>query len=206
MIKGLSNKNRGMTLAETLIALAIFVAVIVAVGSFQVSIFSNQRTVAGSLQTAQDSQVILKTMLTELRSAVPGMNGAYPIVSAATSSLSFFSDVDRDGSAEQITYTLIGNVLYRATIQPTGSPVVYNPAQQATSSILYNVRNATTTPVFQYYDQNYTGTSSPLTIPVNISAVRLISIRLYLDVYVNQAPAVRSYTAQVSLRNLKSNL
>jgi len=196
----------GMTLIETMIALAIFVAVIVAVGSYQVSVFSNQRVVSGNFQTAQEAQVILKTLLTELRATAPAADGSYPIVSAGTSSISFFSDPDNDGQTEEITYTLIGNTLYRAIIQPTGTPAIYNPANQATSSLLTDVRNSTSTPVFQYYDQNYTGTSSPLSIPVNIPSVRLIQINLALDVILNQAPAVRTYTTQVSLRNLKTNL
>ncbi len=59
--------DSGFTLVEVFISMAIFVAVMVAVGTFLVNIYSNNRTVSGSFQTAQDAQVILKTMLTELR-------------------------------------------------------------------------------------------------------------------------------------------
>lgn len=195
-----------MTLVELLTALAIFAAVIIAVGAFEVNIFQYQGSVSGSLSTAQDAQVILKTMLTELRSASTAANGAYPIVSAGTSSLSFYDDANNNGQAEEITYSLVNNILYRAVIQPTGSPAVYNPATQSTSSLLTDVHNATSTPVFQYFDQNYTGTSSPLSLPVSISSIRLVEISLTLDTNANQAPGPRTYTTQVSLRNLKTNL
>lgn len=105
-----------------------------------------------------------------------------------------------------MTYTLVGNTLYIAVIKPTGTPPVYNGSSQATSSLLTDVRNSSSTPVFQYFDQNYTGTSSPLSVPVNIPSIRLIKIALALDVLLNQAPAVMNYTTQVSLRNLKTNL
>ena len=113
-----SHYNKGMTLVEVLIALAIFVTIIFAVGAFEVDIFSYQGSVSGSLTTVQDSQIILKTMLTELRSAAPSATGSYPIVIAGTSSISFFSDPDNDGTTEQITYSYIKNTLYRAIIQP----------------------------------------------------------------------------------------
>ena len=201
-----SFKNRGMTLVETLIALAIFVAVIVAVSAFQVNIFINRNTVSSSLQTVQDAQVVLRTMLSELRSAAPAVNGIYTIALAGTSTLSFFSDPKNVGQTEEITYSLTGKTLYRSVIIPSGSPLWYNPANQTTSSLITNIRNSTSTPVFQYYDQNYTGTSSPLAMPVNVSSVRLVSITLTLDTDPNRSPTPRTYTIQVSLRNLKTNL
>ncbi|MDR3557898.1 MAG: type II secretion system protein, partial [Candidatus Pacebacteria bacterium] len=196
----------GFTLVEVFISMAIFVAVMVAVTTFLININSENRTISGSFETAQDAQVILKTMLTELRQASTAANGAYPIANAGTSSLTFFSDVDNDGSTEEITYSYIGNTLYRAIIQPTGSPLSYNLASQSTSSLLTDVRNSSSTPMFQYFDQNYTGTSSPLSLPISVSAVRLVKISLSLDVLINQAPGVQTYTTQVSLRNLKTNL
>ncbi len=195
-----------MTLVETLIALGIFAVVIVAVSAFQISLFNNQRVVSGSLQTAQDAQIILRTMLTELRSAAPGMNGAYPIASAATSSLIFFSDTNGDGQTEQIGYKLSSTTILRTTIPPTGSPASYLVSNTSTTTLLRNVRNSTSTAIFQYYDQNYTGTSSPMTIPVNIANVRLIQIGLTLDINPLLSPLPRTYTVQVGLRNLKTNL
>ena len=178
----------------------------VAITAFLVNIYSNNRTISGSFQTSEDAQVILKTMLTELRQASTASNGAYPIAFAGTSSIVFFSNVDSDSAMEEVTYSLIGSTLYRAVIQPTGSPLTYNVASQSTSSLLTDVRNSSSTPVFQYYDQNYTGSSSPLSLPINIPAVRLVKISLALDVLINQAPVVQTYTTQVSLRDLKTNL
>jgi hypothetical protein len=145
-------------------------------------------------------------MLTELRQAATAANGAYPIASAGTSSITFFSNANNSSSTEEITYSFASSTLYRSVIQPTGTPLVYNVSNQSTSSILTDVRNSSSTPMFQYFDQNYTGTSSALSMPINISAVRLIKISLSLDVLVNQAPGVQTYTTQVSLRNLKTNL
>jgi hypothetical protein len=145
-------------------------------------------------------------MLVELRSAAPAVNGIYTIASAGTSTFSFFSDPKNTGQTQKITYSLVGKTLYRAVISPSGSPLWYNPATQSTSSLLTNVYNSTSTPLFKYYDQNYTGTSSALTMPVNVSSIRLISVALTLDVDPNKSPIPRTYTIQTSLRNLKTNL
>lgn len=195
-----------MTLIETSVALAVFAAVFVAVAAFQANIFIHQRSVSGSLQTVQDAQIILKTMLAELRSAAPAVNGIYTIATAGTSTLSFFSDPKDTGQTQKITYSLIGNRLYRAVISPSGSPLWYNPATQSTTSLLSSVRNLSSMPVFQYYDENYTGTSSPLAQPVNVSSIHLISVTLSLDIDPNKSPIPRTYTTQISLRNLKTNL
>ena len=198
--------SRGMTLVEVFIALAIFVAVIGAVYAFELGIFSNQQTVSGSFQTAQNAQAILKNMLAELRSASPSANGVYPLAAAATSTLTFYSSPLATSTIEEISYALKGSTLYRAVTLPSGTPAIYNPATTATTTVLTGVTNGTTTDLFQYFDQNYTGTSSPLIQPVNLSSVTLVKINLVLDVNPKLAPAARTYTTQAAFRNLKTNL
>ena len=182
--------------------------VVIAVGTFEVNVFSYQGSISSSYQTAQSAQIMLKTMLVELREMSPGANGSYSLIKAATSSVSFFSDPDGDGITEQMTYSLVGTTLYKAIINPTGSSpsYVYNPANQSTTTLVTNVRNASSTPLFQYFDTNYNGTSSPLTIPVTTTAVRLIKVSLTLDIDPKRSPLPVTYTIQASLRNLKSNL
>ena len=195
-----------MTLAEVITALGIFVLIIAAVFVFETNVFSYNGSVSSSFQVAQDSQMLLRTMLSELREAVPGANGAYPLTSVGSTTISFFSDINNDGKAEQVTYTLVGTTLFRAVIKPSGTPVGYPVATQATTTIVMNVRNGTTTPTFEYFDTNYTGTSTPLSQPVTTTAVRLVKINITLDTDPTKSPAPITYTTQVSLRNLKSNL
>jgi prepilin-type N-terminal cleavage/methylation domain-containing protein len=200
------NKSKGMTLVELLVALAIFAVVMVAVGALGANIFRYKSDVSGSFQTNQSSHVIFKTILKELREIAPGANGAYPIAQAGSTTLAFFSDYDNDGVTEKITYALVGTNLYRAVIQPTGSPASYLTANQSTSTILTNVTNGNAIPSFEYFDSSYTGTSSPLVHPVNPSLVRLIKINQRLEIDPNRSPLPIIYSVQVNLRNLKSNL
>ncbi len=197
--------GRGMTLVEVLITLAIFVTVIAAVGTFEANTFIYQGEISNSFATAQNAQVILKTMLTELRETAPGVNGAYALVSTGSTSISFFSDPDNDGQTEQITYSLNGTTLTRSVIQPSGAPLGY-AGSPITTTLITNVRNGNTTPVFQYFDTNYNGTSSPLAQPISTAAVRLVKINIIIDLDPNRSPAPITYTVQTNLRNLKNNL
>ncbi len=201
-----SGGRRGMTLVEVLIALAIFVVVIVAVGTFEANIFRYQSSISGSYQTAQSAQIILKIMLQQIREAEPAANGAYTLANAGSTTMTFYSDPDNDGTAERITYSLIGTTIYQITIQPSGMPPSYNVASQSTTTLLRNVVNSLSTPVFQYYDTNYNGTSSPLAQPVTTTAVRLVKINATLDLDSNRSPVPITYTVQASFRNLKTNL
>ena len=191
---------------EVFISLAIFVAVITAVFAFQINLQTNSKVVTGSLETAQNAELILKTMLIELRSMALSANGVYPLVTAGTSTITFYSSPVSTTTIEQITYALKGTTLYRGVIMPSGTPAIYNPATQSTTTILTDIYNATSSPIFQYYDQNYTGTSSPLTQPINVSAVTLIKVSATLDVDPKLSPTPRTYSVQASLRNLKTNL
>jgi Tfp pilus assembly protein PilV len=208
MITKRNNKNdmRGMTLVEVLITLGIFVAIMFVVATFEYNVITYPKIVSGSLTTAQDAQVLLKTMLKEIRSMGPGADGSYPLVTASTSKISFFDDADNNGSMEEITYYMANSSIYRGVVQPSGSPATYNMNSQINKMILTNVRNTPSTPIFQYFNGNYSGTSSPLTQPVTTTDVRLIRIDLSLDVDVNKLPVPTTYTVQTSLRNLKSNL
>ena len=195
-----------MTLAETLVALSIFIIIMVVVATFQVNVFSYQKSVSGSFQTAQDAQVLLRVIMKELRSISPSANGAYPIESAGTSSIIFFSDSNGDGIVEKYAYNLVGSSLLKTITVPSGSPAIYNPVNQSTTTLVTNIRNSTSLPVFEYYDENFDGTTGALSMPIMVTSVRSIRVTLNLDVDPNRSPLPISYSAQIQLRNLKTNL
>lgn len=200
------NLQTGFTVVEMIVVVAIFAMISLAVANFQRSIFQTSSTVSGSLTTSYDARVILRTMTRELRTSSVGSNGSYPLVQAATSSITFFADIDSDNVREQVRYFLVGTNLRKGVIKPSGSPLSYVPANESVATIATNIRNSTSTPLFQYFSSSYDGTTAALTNPVSITAVRLVKINLTLDVDIRKAPVSRTYTSQVSLRNLKDNL
>ncbi len=200
------NSNRGMTLIEVIVTLGIFVIILMAVGRLQFNILDYNRYSSDYIQSGQDASSILRTMVKEMRIAKIGSNGSYPIAQAATSTIVFYSDIDSDGLQDQVRYYISTTTLKKGIIKPTGSPLTYVAANEKLSTLAYSLKNGTSTPLFEYFDNNYTGTSSPLSIPVNIPMVRLVRINLLIDADPKRSPLPRLYTSDVMLRNLKDNL
>lgn len=199
-------KNRGFTLAEIVVVVGIVGLIAVGLGQFQVDIFKNNKYAQDSLSSAQDARNILRVMIKELRVASPGSDGSFAIITAATNTMAFYSDVDGDGLKDKVRYYVSSNVLKKGLIKPTGNPPTYNSANEISTTLAYNVKNATSTALFEYYDGAYTGTSSPLVQPVTLTNIHLVKVNLMIDADPNRSPVVRSYTSQVNLRNLKDNL
>lgn len=197
--------KNGFTLIETLIAVGIFVAISTTIATFGQNIFFFNSDLNNSLSTQFDSRQIMRKMVAELRSASPSSLGSYTIASAGTSSLTFYTNIDNDPLKEQLRYFLQGGELRRGVVKPTGSPLTYNPASETITTVARDVVNGVT-PIFDYFDRNYMGTSSPLSLPVNILSVRLIRVTLILDKDPNRVPGPITTKTQVTLRNLKDNL
>jgi len=150
------------------VVIAILGIIMVSVGSFSVGIIKNNKYSQDALSSAQDARTILRTIVKELRSASRSNNGSYAIITAATNTISFYSDADGNGVKDQIRYYISTSTLRKGVITPTGSPLVYNSSNEVFSTLAYNMRNTATSSLFEYYDSNYAGTTTPLTQPVSV--------------------------------------
>ncbi len=200
--------KKGVTLAELMVVLGIFGLIMITVANFQKDVITNTKFSTDSLSSIQDARIILKLMVSELRSASPGTDGSFALAQVATNTITFYSDSDDDGLKEKIRYYISTstNTLMRGAIKPTGPPYVYNNANETFTTLAHDIKNATSTALFEYYDNNYAGTSSPLSSPIIITKVHLIKINLMIDADPNRSPIPRIFTSEVSLRNLKDNL
>lgn len=195
-----------MSLPELVVVAALAGILILAVGTFQRNILYFAGFIDKSLTGTQDAKSVLRIMVKETRSAAPSSVGAYPIAEAGTQSFAFYSDIDNDGIQERVRYFLSASDLKKGVIKPSGSPLQYNPAsEQVTTLLARNVSNGAT-PVFTYYDTNYDGATAPLSQPVTMSDIRLVKISIIIDADPNREPVAKTFTSQVSLRNLKDNL
>ncbi len=204
-IKKSQYNTEGFTLVETLIAVAVFIMIIYTVASLQTNILTYDKYASDVISSAQDARTILRNIVQELRSSKTGSNGSYPIAQAATSTVIFFSDIDVDGLQDQIRYFISGTDLKKGVIKPTGSPLGYDGSETITT-LAYNIKNGTSTALFEYFDSSYNGTSSPLSQPVSVNAIRLVRVNLLIDADPRRSPIPRLYTSDATLRNLKDNL
>lgn len=198
--------NKGFTLIEILIAMSIFTGLAILLSNFQKDIFINNTFIKNSLVAESEARGALKRAIAELRAASPANNGLYPIALADKNSLTFFSDIDRDGLRERVRYFVATSSLKRGVTKPTGSPYAYNDANETLSVAVHDIINPTSTPIFNYFDEAYNGTSSPLTWPINVPDVRLVKITIMIDTDPIRSPTIMTFSSQVMVRNLKDNL
>ncbi len=196
----------GFSIIEFIISIAIIAATTVVLTTFEKDVFSLNSTLQSSLNAQLDGRHVVKIMVTELRKATQSSVGSYAIALASTSAITFYADVDGNGVQDQVRYFVSGSVIKKGVIVPTGSPLTYNSASEVVTTIIKSVIASSTLPLFQYYSSTYAGTSTPLTQPVDIPAVRLVKISVIIDANPNKSPAQLVVTSQVMIRNLKDNL
>jgi len=200
------SKQRGYTVIEVLIVLGVAVIVCAGLMFLLQDLFRYNRNISSSLSANGEARRALKTMVAEIRTTSPSSLGAYALTQTATSSFTFYSNVDTDTYKERVRYFLQNGILKRGIIKPSGNPLTYSAGSETVTELVHAVVNSSTTPIFSYYDASYAGTTTPLVAPFDISLVRLVKIHLLVDKDDSSATSTNSYTTQVSFRNLKDNL
>jgi len=199
--------KKGFSLIEFVVAIAIFVAIGTLVTLFGRDIFSFNSHIQSDLGVQFEGRRAIVRMTSEMREMSPSSLGAYPISAAATSSITFFSDIDNDALKEQIRYYVQGTAVMKSVIKPSGSPLTYSSGSAVVSTVVSRISNGTSTPVFSYYDDMYAGTTTPLSIPGSVSSIRLVNINMILPKVSSSGTTSAIYiTSQVTPRNLKDNL
>lgn len=191
---------RGFTLAEMLVVVAITG---VAGGSLLFVIQNFYRSNAYVFESAVSVDTARRgigTTLQDIREASYGDDGSYPISSVATSSITFYSDLDNDPNVERVHIFIQDNTLYRVVTDSAGNPPSYTGQAGATTTILTYIRNATT-PLFTYYNAEGTALSATST---DVSEITSVAATLMVDLNPNRAPNVLTLTGTATLRNYTS--
>jgi prepilin-type N-terminal cleavage/methylation domain-containing protein len=200
-------KQSGFTLIETLLTIFIFGILSVGTTLLIKNIFSVSEQQNGILSNTNQATLISSAFANELRNATYGANGAYPINQAASNQIIFYSTAtNTNGTVSQIRYYISGNTLYKGITNPGGTPLSYVGQTEHITSLITQMSMGSNS-LFSYYDGNYNGSGSPLAQPVNIDAVRFVTINL--TVLKDTTPTDTStftVTAGASIRNLKTNL
>ncbi len=191
---------RGMTLVETMVVVAITVMVAGSLLSAIRYFYLNNTYVFEAATSVDSARRGLATALADLREASYADDGSYPIGSAATSSITFYSDIDSDGGVERVKIWKVGTNLYKVVTNAAGNPPSYAGQSSATSTLASYLRNATSTPVFVYYDSTgaqLSTTSTPL------SSIATVGTAVQIDLNPNRAPQIFTLTGSATLRNLR---
>lgn len=204
---GLASSTRarlltGFTIPEVLISIAVVSLVAFAIVLFQRDLFSINESLSEALRTEQQTGPVLKTMVQELRMASQSSSGGYALASLSSTTLTMYTNVDSDSLKERLRYFREGDTLKMGYIKPTGNPPVYNDADEKIKPMVRFLA-ATSTPLFSYYDEGYTGTTSPMVEPIDTPRVRLVKITLVIDKDPLKLPDPLVFSSHVLIRNLK---
>lgn len=200
--------KRGYTLTELMISIAIIIIIVIAGSTLAKNVVTFNSSAQASLDAQLEGKRVLKVMVAELRTVAPSVLGSYPLETVATSSITFYADINGNGQTDRVRYYIdpVARALKKGVVSPSGSPLAYDLSSEKTSTLISDIANGTTTSMFDYYDANYAGTTTPLALPVDISKVRLVKITAIIDRDPNRSPTTITLISEVSLRNLKDNL
>ena len=192
-------QSRGFTLVEMLMVISVTGVLGIALTTLIVNFYQANGFLFQQTSAIDNARRGLHVSFQNLRQATYGEDGSYPIQTAATSSVLFYSDVDNDGSVEKIQLYLLNEAFYRSVTEATGTPLAYTAATTTTLIASY-VRNATTSPIFRYYDSDGILISSS-TVPV--ADIASVSTSLQIDLNPQRAPDILMLEETATLRNLR---
>ncbi|HRH24374.1 MAG TPA: hypothetical protein PK109_02175 [Candidatus Paceibacterota bacterium] len=191
---------RGISLVETVVVIAITAMVAGSLLSAIRYFYVNNAYVFEAASSVDSARRGIATALSDLREASYADDGAYPLGSVATSSITFYSDVDADGGVERVKIWRVSNTLYKVVTNASGNPPSYTGGGSSTTTIATYLRNATSTPLFAYYDANGTKLSTTST---PIASIATVAMTIQIDLNPNRAPNVFTLTGSATMRNLR---
>jgi Tfp pilus assembly protein PilW len=180
MDAALEERQRGYALYEVLVALSVLG--LVAIGIFLA--FKAGTTIWTTSQQfvaeQQNARILVNTITRGVRMIGYQYTGASSaVINGTASDLSFYADMDGDGTMECYRYYLSGGIVYQAVVQGSGcaSSILTTTGQPITASLEsrgLSVKSLT----FTYYDADTQGSallSAPLS-GTNLFLVRRVDV------------------------------
>jgi type II secretory pathway pseudopilin PulG len=190
-----------MTLMEMLVVIALTSVVGIAISSSITYFYKSNAYLLEQTFALDNARRGITDAVASIREMSYGDDGSYPLAVAATSTITFYADLDNDGAIEKVRYYLQSEVLYRGTTNSSGYPPSYTGQPESTTTVAAYVRNSTSTPLFVYYDVSGNLLSSTST---DVSKVSSVGISLMVDLNPTRAPNVFTLYEQATLRNLRT--
>ena len=201
MIKG---NKKGITLIEVLVSLAIFTLGLHAAALIFVKIWKANSFILEEGEASMAASKVVNDTVKNLRKIQQADNGEYPIKSGNSFSLVAYSDIDNDDTVERVHYFLEDEKFKLGIAEPSGTPPVYPTNDQQIKTLASYVTNTNSQPVFEYYNELYPGdlSNNPMAVPVSVNNVRLVKVKLVVNIKPISAPDNINIESYAELRNL----
>ena len=197
--------KKGFTLVEALVALSMFSIISMAVAWILIQSVRSTNVIWEQLATQNDGRAAVQQVVDDVRRAETSSIGSYPIASASSTAFVFYANVDDDIGREKVRFFIDGTDLKKGVIHPSGNPLNYNGTESIIIIAESVVNIAKNIPLFEYYDETYPVTSTPLIVPNNLTDIRVVRMQLELEKDPTATPVPLHVEAVVNIRNLKSN-
>ncbi len=196
-----TSTSKGFSLVEMLISIAIMALLTVMVTGSIIYLYRTNATNISQAVSLNAANKALRSMVGEVRGVMYAEDGSYPLVTIATSTLTFYADVDQDGRAERVRYFVSGTTLKRGVIEPTASSS-YPAGSEVVATTTVGLHNvAKGVPLFRYFGADgveITGQSDML-------KVRLVRIEVLVNTDTKSLIQAIDIHSEAALRNLKYN-
>lgn len=206
-LKSFLSKQKGFTLIEVLVVIAIISLLIFDLSSLASFVFTGSQEQISSSANVDYAMNVVSKFTNEIRNASMGNTGSFSLSKADNAEIIFYSSSGASGgNINRIRYWLSDGTLYKGVVVPTGSPLTYNLSSESVSVVQIDLVNGQT-PLFYYYDGNYNGSTEPLTQPVNINQIKFVRINLIvLKQVTKDSTSNFTVSSGATIRNLKNNL
>jgi len=195
----MKNHRRGLTLIEMVVTIGIFAVIMVTlINSILLFYRANGVAIEQSYQI-ESARRGIELLVRDLREAAYADNGAFPLASIASTSITFYSDTDRDSATEKISYELSGTTLIRSVVNSSGNPIGYTEAPDASQVSTYVRNEEEGSPIFRYY----TVSGTEISDYNEIVDVVFIKISLVVNIRPVRAPEEFTLRSSATLRNLR---
>lgn len=190
---------RAFTLIEMLVTIFVFTVILIAVTNSVLFFYRANTTAVEEAFQIRSAERGMDVLVRDLREATYGDDGSYPLAEMASTSITFYSDIDHSSPIERIRYLLNNKLLTRTVINSTGIPPTYTGAA-ATTTVSEFVRNSEDgIALFQYFDKN----GDEVTDPLNITDVVSVSVSIVVDITPQHQPGEFTLRSGATLRNLR---
>lgn len=196
----------GFTLIELLIAVAIFSLVVLGSSWFIIHGLRYNAIIWEQLATQNEGRQAVQNFVDDIRRAEESSLGSYAISKTDDYEIIFYANIDDDHSKERLRYWLENGTFKKGITNPSGNPLSYPTVDEIVVELAHSVVNPEkNVPIFQYFDQDYSGTQVSLAQPVSVVEVRVIKIQLELEKDPTETPVPLHVEGLGQIRNLKMN-
>ncbi|MEK7627804.1 MAG: hypothetical protein AAB421_00090 [Patescibacteria group bacterium] len=197
--KKVSPSQRGLTFIEVLVWISVFLSAMWAIVGSILGFYRANTYTLEQAQAVSSARRSVEGVVAVIREANYSSEGAYPVISMSTSSISFYADIDDDLLLEKVRYFVEGTNLKRGVVDPTGDPPAYTGAEVVTVVADY-IRNIEQNKnAFTFYDV----AGAQITNLSQVTALRFVRTDMVVNVSPEKLPNELTLRTSATLRNLR---